>query len=443
MNVYVTPETTNTISDAAASTIKGAIFSKGAIEISGRGTLNVTGNYKNAINSSKAGVTIKPGNLINITANAGHGIKSETAVNIGGSVINITATGAAGKGISSSDDVNITAGRIAILTSGDAYYDETELDVSSASGVKADSLFYMKGGELYIKSTGSGGKGINCDQVLTIDGGVINVITTGAKYVYDESADLDASPKGIKADSGVVINDGQIAIRCNGAQEGPEGLESKKDMVINGGTIEIYTTDDAINAASSITINGGQVYARATNNDAIDSNGTLTINGGVVVAVGSSAPEGGLDCDETPIILKGGVVAALGGTTSTPSSSNTQPAIIYGGSSSTVYGLKSSSGDCILTYKTPTDYNSSYVLLLSSSKMSKGSTYSLLSGVTASGGSSFHGLCTNGTFSSGSSLANLTLSAAVTTAGSTQTGGVDSGMGGFGPGAGMTPPNRH
>lgn len=437
--VHLAPSTVNAVSDGSASSVKGAIFSKGNIEFSGNGTLNITGNYKNAVNSSKGTVTFEKGNLFNIVANANHGIKAASGVTINGSIINITATGAAGKGISSDYDVDINGGRVAIQTLGDAYYDETDMDVTSASGVKADRLFTMTGGELYVQSSGAGGKGISCDSIFTVSDGKIGIITTGSKYVYDESLDLDASPKGIKADSGVYINGGQIAIRCNGATEGPEGLESKRELVINGGTLEICTTDDAINASSFITINGGMVYARATNNDAIDSNGTLCINGGVVVAVGSSAPEGGFDCDENDFQITGGVLVGFGGSSSSPSTTNTQPSIVYGGTSNTVYALANSSGDCMLTYDTPDDYTSSYVMLLSTPNLTKGSSYNLCSGVTASGGTSFHGLCTNGTYSNVSSSTTITVSSAVTTSGNTQAGGLDNGPGGFSGGMGGLP----
>ena len=116
--------------------------------------------------------------------------------------------------------------------------------------------------------------------------------TTGGKYTY--SSNLTSSPKGVKADGNITISGGKLNISVTGASDGSEGLES-----ISGGEIYSYAYDDAINAASAINITGGKVYAYASNNDGIDSNGSLVISGGLVIGVGTSAPESGIDCDDS------------------------------------------------------------------------------------------------------------------------------------------------
>ena len=139
-----------------------------------------------------------------------------------------------------------------------------------------------------------------------------------------------ASTKGIASKGKIIINSGKITVRTSTA--GAEGIEGKEGIVFNGGTTDVETTDDAINANACIEFNGGTVIARSKGNDAVDSNPkggffmpfggnqnekqdpAIIVRGGKVYAwsqVGS--PEEGLDCDFAPLVVEGGSVFTVGG----------------------------------------------------------------------------------------------------------------------------------
>ena len=98
-----------------------------------------------------------------------------------------------------------------------------------------------------------------------------------------------------------------------------EGIETKMHMTINGGTLNIKSADDALNAGedgvSVITVNNGTVWAdsnKGVEGDGIDSNGWLVINDGTVYAFGNSdSMDSGLDSD-MGIYINGGTVLATG-----------------------------------------------------------------------------------------------------------------------------------
>ena len=401
---------------------KGTFFSEGQLIFNGKGSLEVTGNKKHGIVSDDY-IRFRTGTNIYITASNGHGIKANDYVAIGGGVLNIEVSGTAKKGISSDGYVLVSGGRTTILTSGDGEYDEDEDDVSGAAGIKADLYFQMEGGQLNIKSTGAGGKGINTDGEIIINDGDIQVITTGQTFTY--SSDLDSKAKGIKSDTDVTVNGGTIKIKTTGG-EGSEGLEAKGVMNINGGEIEIATYDDCINSAGDMYLNGGYIYAFATNNDAIDSNGDLYIKGGVIVALGASGAECAIDAAEGKnIYITGGTVVGVGGSNASyPASSSSQMSIAFQASVSTGSTLTVSDGsDAILSFTIKRGYQSG-LYLISSPDFKNGSSYTVYSGSSVAG-DDWHGLYTAPSVSNvGSELGSVTAQA---TAGGNSMGGMQGG----------------
>jgi len=407
---------------------------KGYIQINGGSiTVNsgddaITASYKTdtSINSS---VVINGGTIDLTTTNQkGAGIKSKlSTITVNDGTLNIKVQGIASKALSSGGDMSIINGVINLTTTGNAYYDTSELDTSSAAGMKCDGNLYIKDGTITISSSGSGGKGISADGTLTIDGGAITVTTTGDQFVYDK--DNDTAAKAIKSDGDLTVNGGHIIIKTTKTEA--EGLESKATLTINDGTVEIEAYDDCINASNHIQINGGYVYCYSTTNDGIDSNGTLTITGGVVVSSGTVAPEEGFDCDNNTFKITGGLLVGTGGATSTPTTSVcTQRSVIYGAGSVTsgqCIQIKSSSGN-VLLFKVPRTY-SSMTMLFSSPDLASGTTYTISKGGTISGGTEFHGLYSDATYSGGSTAYTFNPTNMVTTVGST----------GGGPGGGGRP----
>lgn len=205
--LVLAPGTENTLCDGSHYIIsgnedmKGAFFSEGQIIFSGSGTLDVKGQYKNAIASDDY-IVFRPGNVINAVSTTGHGIKANDGVKIMGGVLNVEVTAAAAKGINSEYDVIVRGGRTTIMTSGNPRVENN--DTSSSAAVKCDGSFMMTAGTLNLKSTGEGGKGINVDENISVTSGEINVVTLGSKGV--------TSPKGIKADGDIAFGKAAIYV---------------------------------------------------------------------------------------------------------------------------------------------------------------------------------------------------------------------------------------
>ena len=424
---YLTDGTTYT--DATDNEdMKACFFSEGQLVFSGSGYLEVDANCKAGIRSDDYVRTMPKANIY-VDASSGNGIRGNDAVIVTGGVINVNITGTADKGISTDGEVRIDGGRTTILTSGGYEYDSDDKDYSACSGIKADSIVTINGGELNIKSTGTGGKGINSDDQIMINDGVVRIITTGKRQKDSKGS---VSPKGIKADGNLTINGGQTQVRLEGTGDGTEGIESKGEIRIEAGTIESYSYDDAVNSAGNLYIEGGYVYARSYNNDGIDSNKNLYLNGGVVIAEGAAQPECGIDAAEQyRAYVNGGTVIAVGGGMQAIDSSSKQASIAVSVQMGTTIGVLEGS-KAILAYTTP-DKNSGTSLMISSPSFKSGSSYTLRSGCTISGGTPFYNLTTGCTIGSGSQSVDATASTSVSGSMGGTPGG---GPGGDGPGGG-------
>lgn len=410
--------------------MKACFFSEGQLVFSGSGYLEVDANCKAGIRSDDYVRTMPKSNIF-VDASSGNGIRGNDAVIVTGGVINVNVTGTADKGISTDGEIRIDGGRTTILTSGGYEYDEDDKDYTACSGLKADSVVTINGGELNIMSTGTGGKGINCDDMININDGVIRIITTGKRQKDSKGS---VSPKGIKADGNITVKGGQTQVRLEGTGDGTEGIESKGEIHIEAGTVESYSYDDAINSAGNLYIDGGYVYARSYNNDGIDANKNLYINGGVVIAEGAGQPECGLDAAEQyKAYINGGTVIAVGGGLQAIDSSSKQASIAVSAQMGTTVGVLDGS-KAILAYTTPGS-NTGTALMISSPSFKSGSSYTLRSGCEVTGGTSFYNLTTGCTIGSGSQSVDVTASTSIS--------GSMGGMGGGGNFPGNGPGGGH
>ena len=410
--------------------MKACFFSEGQLVFSGSGYLEVDANCKAGIRSDDYVRTMPKSNIF-VDASSGNGIRGNDAVIVTGGVINVNVTGTADKGISTDGEIRIDGGRTTILTSGGYEYDEDDKDYTACSGLKADSVVTINGGELNIMSTGTGGKGINCDDKININDGVIRIITTGKRQKDSKGS---VSPKGIKADGNITVKGGQTQVRLEGTGDGTEGIESKGEIHIEAGTVESYSYDDAINSAGNLYIDGGYVYARSYNNDGIDANKNLYINGGVVIAEGAGQPECGLDAAEQyKAYINGGTVIAVGGGLQAIDSSSKQASIAVSAQMGTTVGVLDGS-KAILAYTTPGS-NTGTALMVSSPSFKSGSSYTLRSGCEVTGGTSFYNLTTGCTIGSGSQSVDVTASTSIS--------GSMGGMGGGGNFPGNGPGGGH
>lgn len=214
--------------------------------------------------------------------------------------------------------------------------------------------------------------------IIVLQPGTQNIVSDGGSSEYDAA---------IFSNSDLVIQ-GAGELIVNGIVE--EGIATENaNLTIHDGLITITALDDGINAGGDggvIAINGGEIYVDAQG-DGIDSNKDLIINGGTIFVMGStSADNAGLDADGI-FQINGGILVALGaGMLETSDANSRQNALFLNldnsMSAGTDLALTTVEGDKIVAFMAEKPFRT---LTISTPSLLEG-MYILYQGGTNSGG---------------------------------------------------------
>ena len=407
----------------------------------GKTTFTVTGNASKGIKAEDFKMTA--GEMIFTTSGAPivtdydpsycSGIKAEN-FDMNGGTITMNCSGIANKGISIDGTGTFTDGTINIKTTGNGGYYRlaTGYDTYASTTIKCDGNLTIEGGNFTLESTGTGGKGINCDQDIVFGkedgtGPTMSVKTSGAMYSYSGET---SKSKAVKALGAITVHGGDYSVSTTTNEA--EGFEGKTSVTINGGDIVIVAYDDGINSNGPITFNGGRTYVQSTGNDAIDSNygqsGAIVINDGILIAVGTRSPEEALDCDNHAWIhFNGGTVFTMGGKQGGGSSSSPvcgQGTIYLQNVSLTAnqYLTITQGGNNVYTMKIPTTLSQAYCFL-SDAKLTGTCVVTRGTVEPATYESEWKGLYIDSNITTGTAVATVTLTNNYGTGGSSGGGG--------------------
>lgn len=328
-------------------------------------------------------------------------------------------------GICSDDYVYVTNGNITV-------------ESAASDGIHANNYFKMDGGALKVNASADG---IQAEAgYIDISGGSIAVTSVEdgitASYEGTDSAiesyllinggqvNVSTSDDGLKSDALVNIKAGSVVV-----SKSKEGIESPL-ITIAGGNVSVVSTDDCVNTTagtggersdgSLLTISGGTLALNSSGGDPLDSNGNVNMTGGTVIVQGpSSSPEVAIDVNGT-YNISGGTLIASGPNagnmieaTSTSSDQYTALIKVSGNvTTNTLFTIQDADGNNLVTYAPA---RTAYYFVFSSATLKSGASYKVYTGGSVSGATDNNGLKVGGTYSGGTLKGSFTISSKLTT----------------------------
>ncbi|MCM1287996.1 MAG: carbohydrate-binding domain-containing protein [Clostridium sp.] len=243
---------------------------------SGDSYVAIDDNSIDAVIFSKDDLTLNGNGALTITSPAGHGIVSKDDLAITGGDYHITAKQ---HGLAANDSVRIADGTYEI----DAKEDGIHADDSDDA---ATGFVYIENGSLTINA---GDDGIHGTINIKVAGGTIDIPTCNEGIearvveIAGGSINIVSSDDGLNAASG--------SSDSTSAGGGFFDADSGAAIIISGGTVSVDAEGDGIDSNGSLEISGGTVYVAGPVSDgdsALDYGTTAKVTGGIIVMYGSS-----------------------------------------------------------------------------------------------------------------------------------------------------------
>lgn len=311
--------TVNTLTDGTEDigSWKGCLYSKGQIQLQGRGSLIVCGRNKHAI---KSGDYITMKNLtLDIQAAEGDGISCNKYFSMNSGTLTISGT---------ADD--------AIQCD---YEEDDEITGTTTDHENENSgNIYIEGGTLTMTTTGAGAKCLNADSTVYVNGGTLTLNASGSVDTSD-SSDL-SYVAGIKGGR-FVQNGGDINITVKGTAG--RGVNAY-DIETNGGTLTIT------NSATPTTISNDVKSAKGMRGL------NMALNGGTIRITMSGQASKAIRCGDGTKSSSGGQTPGGHGGWGGPSGGSSAWSNITGSYSQ---GLSDGSGPVLTVTQTGSSSSSS------------------------------------------------------------------------------------
>ena len=187
---------------------------------------------------SKADLTIEGTGTLTVNANYKNGITGKDTLTIRDSTLSVTA---ANHGITGKDSLTAENASLTVQSGGDAIRSTNNEDGALGFILLTDCTLDLTAAE----------DGVQAETVLTIDGGSYAIITAGGS---DGAIDEDTSAKGLKAGTQVTISGGTFDLDCC-----DDAIHSNGNVDISGGSFTLSTGGDGIHADDTVTVTNGAI----------------------------------------------------------------------------------------------------------------------------------------------------------------------------------------
>lgn len=223
-------------------------------------------------------------------------VSSGTTIQLNGDTVTVNGYGAKVSG----SDVTITAAGTYVvsgtLNDGQILIDAGKNDTVTLI-LNGAEISCSDSAPIYAKKAGT--------TVIRLADGTENVVTDGAVYVYEDQSSDEPNAAVFSKDDMTIEGNGKLVVNANFNN----GISTKDNLVISGGTFEVNSEDDGIMGRDSVAIYGGTFLINANGDGIKSTNDEDTEKGHIFISGGTFEITAGADGiqAETSLHVTGGV----------------------------------------------------------------------------------------------------------------------------------------
>lgn len=154
---------------------------------------------------------------------------------------------------------------------------------SALDGLRANDGIIIDGGVINVETSGAGAKGVRSGGPLTVSGGRLVAISSGDARFSDEDDVADTTAcAALYCDTVMTVNAGILKLKATG--DGGKGINAKLDVNFTGGTLMAVATGTRENKKpkgakidGNFAITGGYFYSYSRRSDPIDVSGNTSV----------------------------------------------------------------------------------------------------------------------------------------------------------------------
>ena len=148
--------------------------------------------------------------------------------------------------------------------------------------------------------------------IVSLEEGTENVLSDGAKYVYENSEEDEPNAALFSKDDLTINGSGKLIVQGNYN----DGITSKDELKITGGTIQINSADDGLKGKDLLAVKDGNIRIEASGDGMKSTNDTDASKGIIAIEGGSfdiKAADDGIQAETSLLIADGEFNISSGG----------------------------------------------------------------------------------------------------------------------------------
>ena len=157
------------------------------------------------------------------------------------------------------------------------------VNCSALDGLRANDGIIIDGGVINIETTGAGAKGVRSGGLMTVNGGRLVAISDGDTRIETVEGVVDtATCAALYCDTLMTVNAGIVRLKTTG--DGGKGINAKHDIAINGGSVTAVATGTrevkkpkGVKIDGNFAISGGYFYSYSRRSDPMEVTGMTRV----------------------------------------------------------------------------------------------------------------------------------------------------------------------